>query len=1137
MPHDNPEQGKRRKRSLAKKVKRSVTKPAKAVGRRVFRKSRGSKVEVMTGQEIAEQSSNDATDSQFEDQETAGVEEGRDERSEDHIDPRRLFLDDLETRSSILDQRHRQQSNADAVRTVEGIARNAVLLCGACLLGASNPEWSVDLSRALEFILTAWVTCLVILAVGWWKKRMDREQLQPYQQQKRYLLRSINDQKPRHKEVDLPIVEESSETTPLIQHHDLEETDLIEASTIADIESGKKANNCSEEKPSLDTNTAIPADATNSGFVAVESNSSLDDFDSPFSSGTDGRQIGEDFEHPKLANVYCIDTNTSERIQVNTFTPYRISNELMDVVILAMVRTTNDPSDPEGTATNDKVLEHFSGKRRQFEFQFQLKLKKKPVGKRLYFACDLEDPIKMGVITKAFASAAMAFVKSANPTMHYNLTGCKTKASDGKYETPHIAFTAEGSLDRFVVTKPGEIPPNLGSQIYEDPKSMKKRKTSGELTDWNTEDTYTFSIWSSYADFLEWKIQNLPGIKPFGLQSVVGAQAINLSLYLIDIDLKEDKHYRKDITQLIRMEVSNGEKSSVGKMAKEWIDNAETRIYKHSETLQGLTSSTQPTESIGSLIRPPKSQHVDESPNFALATTGTIDEIDEVDVADAAELGEGIYLRSGDSVLLREFLSDYEDGTAYGVTNGGKFAVLSKQNAPIVIEKTKGNDRNKLIKSGDTVMFKLIQNKAGTDDKETRYLTIHRGWWLKWSTTMPSKNGYFTIFTHETELNDQALPTDETQSSFLTLGGSFSLRHKRWARYAVGISSKPSTDFGGRMLSLYDSKHDSKRSKSPVIEEAAYQSDDEADADKEMPSIGESGYIKPLVLCTQDPHGFMGTSPKSPAAFHRFDNNGPERAEPRTPKGLKLQFSSEHSRADIPAWIEILDRKHRVRQLAYVVRIIHRNPEENTQASHEEDTFFRLKCGKEMARIMKIGKRMRLPSVIASPFGETGTNTNAMIQSRSYSSFSKDSIADELDESESYEVTGLDIDEDEVISPTKDETDASANGDCESVDYYMSDSSSSPADLERKHKRLRKLKKLGKKTVSETKSTLFLCLCFSAYLMQYHLLTRHVISRLFISIHQIFFSCRSNHYNWPRKDLAVCTLVFCKRFFSFVSLC
>lgn len=78
------------------------------------------------------------------------------------------------------------------------------------------------------------------------------------------------------------------------------------------------------------------------------------------------------------------------------------------------------------------------------------------------------------------------------------------------------------------------------------------------------------------------------------------------------------------------------------------------------------------------------------------------------------------------------FLCDDVIGSNFTVVSGGGFVVLQERDATVVIEKAKRSEKNQLIKSGDTVIFKMLQKQAGSNDVETRFLTIHRGCWLKW---------------------------------------------------------------------------------------------------------------------------------------------------------------------------------------------------------------------------------------------------------------------------------------------------------------------------------------------------------------------------------------------------------------------
>jgi len=1071
QPQQQQQQQNRRKKSLAGKVKASVARPARAVGRRVFRNKNIKEGDTQVYRIINDNNNSDAVfhNSQTNSARSIPSEEGNgifaksgggvygslDDATAGGVGGMRGLMNAAVTNSNrsvrrLISNRSMSMtygsgddkkegytpkiaitSNATAayndvdwpVQKVERIARNAGMLCGAYVLGAFHPEWSSVVLRMLEYIFTAWITCMVILGLGWVRK-LQLQQLRHEQEQEQEQIISPKQQpfpstpfSPRQQpKYDVRNVITSTitanqdsnkaESTPLLQQQqqvrDGDDTYNNRIMTNAKTESA--TNNNGIEDSRLGSKTPSESSLSFGSTDLCSPRGVIDSLSVSLKQQKEEQQQElqqqqQELEHPDLSSFYIIDSYSGKRISCNASTPFHISNEWfeMDMLVLIRTRDTDDPDAAKGTTVNDKVSDYMRNKQRRFEFQYQVKLKKEPVGKQLYFSCQLDDPIKMGIITKAFVSAAMAFVRKTNPTFHYNITGSKQKTSDGKYETPHMSFTVEGGLDRLVVTKPCETPPELGTAINEDPESIKKRK-SGILTNWNTEDTYTLALWSSYVDFLEWQGLNLPGIRPFSLSSVLGGQSINLTMYLIEEDRKDiDNHYRRDLIEIIKLELSNGKMSDIGTEAKKWIETEVLRLNQHQEENQQHSDVTPVTNSptIGGRNRiyteesevstssrnhSAKGDEVECSDDLTLdrdsnhnitkfnKTTdegideNENDEVNDEDIATAAELGEGIYLRSGDSVIVREFLSIGEKSTACSVINGGGFAVLARRDIPVVIEKAKRSKKNKLIKSGDTIMFSMIQSKAGTDEIEKRYLTLHRGWWLKWVTTMPSKNGFFTIFTHETELGEKALPTDETQSSFLTLGGSFTLQHKRWSRYRVGIAADPSTDFGGRLLSLYNPKHSKGTSAEEERLQVPYQSEDEGENDKEIPSSGKSGWIKPLVLCTQAPINLAGISlNKSPPKSLRVNDNDQEIVEPLTPSGAKLIFSNEHCHADVPAWIEMMDRIRRVRQLAYVVRVIYRNSVEDESTSTNDEAFIRLKSGKEVAHIMNIGQSVEIP--------------------------------------------------------------------------------------------------------------------------------------------------------------------------------
>ena len=844
------------------------------------------------------------------------------------------------------------------VHAMERFLRQILMVFAAYLIGAKRPEWFPTVSRSIEYAVTAWGTCVGILFLTFMQRRYPNLMRQTTSPSSVTAPPSVH---PRELEAELDA--EANERTHLLQDdkrafHESELSTAAAAAVAAAEDPGDLEPVPSTEEPA---NALLP--------------------------------------HPALTPFYIMDHSTGERITPNAEEPFRIENEWFDMEMIVMIRTpdVDDESVPGGSQANQKVSSYLRGKQRRFEFQYQMKLKKRPDGKAVYFACHLDEPIKMGVIQRAFVGAAMAFVKTTNPTFHYSIQG-STPSPDGKWEKPCMSFTAQGSLDRLVVTKPHETPPKLGEAIHEDPESIKQRK-KGVPIDWNTEDTYTMALWTSYVDFLDWRVINLPGIRPFNLASVLGLQHMGLTLYLIDENKVTDKHYQKDIETIVHFELSNERAASLGPIAKQWtkgqivpkhkpkrpiaktdVDDVDLLVSKGSSVkaeIDGNNSISKPTP----LTESPTHREVN-----ATKSVDGFDENEDIeqdqDAATAAELGEGIYLRSGDSVTLREFIMDgIDDDTNNTVTNGGGFAVLQNQDVSIIIEKARRAKRNRLIKTGDTVLFKMVQQKG--DGSETRYLSIHRGWWLKWVSSAPTKNGYFTIYPHDSEVGqhgeEKTAGSVETQSSYLTIGGNFTLRHKRWSKYYVGVAAEPSPTYGGRMLGLYIPS--SSKGGKAEIDKGGKASDDNDNSDEDAandiadyPAIidetskEKAPWMKPLVLSAQDPCA-PPTSLTVPGTQDVANANYDETVPDSAGVSEKLIFSSDHCQLDVPAWIEMMNRTDRVKHLAYVVRVTHRPAGSTSFDSKTDDSemfdpnvedcttvFARLRTGRELAHIMRFGQ-------------------------------------------------------------------------------------------------------------------------------------------------------------------------------------
>ena len=329
-----------------------------------------------------------------------------------------------------------------------------------------------------------------------------------------------------------------------------------------------------------------------------------------------------------------------------------------------------------------------------------------------------------------------------------------------------------------------------------------------------------------------------------------------------------------------------------------------------------------------------------------------------------AELGSGIYVKSGDAICMGELSGDSADASVSFVSFGGGFAVLQENTASTIrIEKVTRRQRagHTLIKSGDTVRFRL-ETVSAQNVVETKYLSIHRGWWLKWVSTEPSKNGNFTIYTHESEFSGQSpsksmVPSDETQSSHLTFGGTFWLRHRRWSKFQVGVSREGSATYGGRLLGLVNRKD--KLGSSELAPAIAVDYSEEGDA---LVSEPESATDEDL----RAPSGKNQREWMRPIQFRVYEA---AEASPAVVNADKVEVESGpvalDDLVDVPVWLEIMNRTERVRQMAFAVRVMKSDIVQSVMASptpnapsgenYEQKVTMRIRSGAELAPVVRQG--------------------------------------------------------------------------------------------------------------------------------------------------------------------------------------
>ena len=658
-----------------------------------------------------------------------------------------------------------------------------------------------------------------------------------------------------------------------------------------------------------------------------------------------------------------------------------IDTELFLGKMLLMFRTP----EADEISSENPIASYFKGKQRRFEFQWQFKLKKVPEGD-MFFCAELDEPVQMGMIQRALTSTALKFVKKMNQGFSYYL-------SESLDSPSYLSFPIGTSMDRFAVTKPGEPVPNLGEEVIEDVDTMRQRK-KGKKIEWNVNDVYTMAVWSAYLDWIDWKLMNFPGIRPFAVTSVAGVQPIKLTLFTTPaVREGEDSVSRKgaDRNIVFNMEMSNAVKSTLGKDAKKWLETqSESEQAAKIQLLELLDVDEKSVQTAN--IDMLDTFDVDEGSLDSVSDGDTSDEEDE---SDSEEIDEALdadvdnatsYLCCGTPVSLRESVGSY-------LSSGGGYAVLQSSSTNSIILETIHSARKSsnsdspqqmIIRSGDVVRVKLVD--AATN--QIRYLTLHRGWWLRWSSSRPKKNGSFCIRTNDAR---NGIP--------ISLGAPFSLESRKWSRYQVGAMQSSSARYGGRMLGLCKAS-----GPSPDSIDAELEHDLDIAQTDEIGNKGDKGMIMPLLLCADIYNTSIELSPervKRSMSLTRQDTN-----EEDVLYQDDAGNESDHKRyeLDVPVYIEMMNRTKRTKQRVYAIRAKECNTETNEDGMTKGKVVMKLRTGHSLASVLRIGLKdlgnKSDPAVFGSSAHPVGLDDD------SDTSSSDESDSDDESESSNFLIAG-----------------------------------------------------------------------------------------------------------------------------------
>lgn len=243
-------------------------------------------------------------------------------------------------------------------------------------------------------------------------------------------------------------------------------------------------------------------------------------------------------------------------VTANSPEPIPYSTELFSGRMLLMVQTR--PMDElyrarlEGTKYTFEVFSRPStpcSDDRWFcaQVQVQGKFNRLPVGS-LYFGAEVTKRMELGLFTRGLCISMIQLAKAVNPFIHYSF-GDKLGA-----ELPHLVTPIWSTVDRLVVTPEGAAPPPFGRVFAETVESRSKRRANAAYSppiDLNS--TYSFSFKTSNIDLIDWKLLNIPLIKPMDLHTFWSDADLRLIAY--ELLPPGKSHALRDVNHMFSLEI------------------------------------------------------------------------------------------------------------------------------------------------------------------------------------------------------------------------------------------------------------------------------------------------------------------------------------------------------------------------------------------------------------------------------------------------------------------------------------------------------------------------------------------------------------------------------------------------------
>ncbi|OQR90877.1 hypothetical protein THRCLA_09175 [Thraustotheca clavata] len=213
-----------------------------------------------------------------------------------------------------------------------------------------------------------------------------------------------------------------------------------------------------------------------------------------------------------------------QTIWPNADVPIPFENEYFHGKLLFLLRTQYECP---------KWQKLFEGKRRLFWIQLQGQFKVKPIG-TVYIGGEIPKKMNLGFLTRGMVRILLSLLNCLVVGLHSSLGYCYPKdvVAPEEEELPHLCFPLHSSVDEFICTPAGQVPPELGSESFGETKESRALRKSGKQQyEYNTKDTYTFSLFSFHIDFEKWKVVNVPGMPDTSLKNFWETMPLRIIAY------------------------------------------------------------------------------------------------------------------------------------------------------------------------------------------------------------------------------------------------------------------------------------------------------------------------------------------------------------------------------------------------------------------------------------------------------------------------------------------------------------------------------------------------------------------------------------------------------------------------------